>query len=144
MGAGAKHILVPGMPDLGLTPGYIALGPVVAGEASFLSNYFNTELLKDLPGGATYYDTFGFMHTIVADPSAYGFTNVTDALPGGSHALQPTRSVSLLGRRSPNHYRRRLSGGAVREGSRAGAIDVPDAGHGTCRTAGVLRRKMAA
>jgi phospholipase/lecithinase/hemolysin len=83
-GAGAKHILVPGMPDLGLTPAYASLGPVVASEVSFLSAYFNTELKKDLPSGVIYYDTFGFMHAVVADPSAYGFTNVTTPCLVGS------------------------------------------------------------
>jgi len=30
-----------------------------------------------LPAGVTYFDTYDFMHAIVADPAAYGLTNVT-------------------------------------------------------------------
>jgi cholinesterase len=70
---GATHILVPGMPDLGLTPDYY--GSALATDGSL---YFNALLQAELPQGATYFDTFGFMHAVVADPSAYGFTDVSD------------------------------------------------------------------
>jgi len=70
---GAQHILVPGMPDLGLTPDYYGnLG------ATQLSMYFNSLLLSELPKGVTYFNTFNFMHEVVGDPSAFGFTDVTD------------------------------------------------------------------
>jgi len=70
-GAGAKHILVPGMPDLGLTPDYYGQG-----FATQFSQYFNAELIAGLPKGTIYFDTFGFMHQVVGHPLAYGFTNV--------------------------------------------------------------------
>ncbi len=41
---GAQHILVPGMPDLGLTPYFQSLGPAGAAEGSALSAAFNAEL----------------------------------------------------------------------------------------------------
>jgi phospholipase/lecithinase/hemolysin len=69
---GATHILVPGMPDLGLTPDYY--GSIVATDYALS---FNAQLQASLPAGATYVDTFGLMQQIVSDPSAYGFTNVT-------------------------------------------------------------------
>ncbi|MFZ1084558.1 MAG: SGNH/GDSL hydrolase family protein [Terracidiphilus sp.] len=69
---GATHILVPGMPDLGLTPNYY--GDSGATEYSLL---FNAQLQASLGAGATYVDTFGLMHQIVNNPSAYGLTNVT-------------------------------------------------------------------
>ena len=72
-GLGATHILVPGMPDLGLTPKFY--GNAAATTFSFA---FDQALRANLPKGATYFDTFGFMHQVVADPGAYGFTNVTD------------------------------------------------------------------
>lgn len=83
-GAGANHILVPGMPDLGLTPEIRALGPGYVAAATFLSQYFNTKLLSELPTGVKYYDTFGFMNNVVAHPDAYGFTDVTDQCLVGS------------------------------------------------------------
>ena len=76
--AGATHILVPGMPDLGLTPEYMSQGTAVAAAGTFLSGYFNQLLLNQLPKGVVYYDTFNFMHQVVANPGAYGFTDVSD------------------------------------------------------------------
>jgi phospholipase/lecithinase/hemolysin len=72
-GVGAKHILVPGLPDLGLTPDYYG-NP----NATAFSVAFNSALLSGLPHGVTYFDTFGVMHQVVANPGAYGLTDVTD------------------------------------------------------------------
>jgi phospholipase/lecithinase/hemolysin len=71
-GAGAEHILVPGMPDLSLTPAYYG-----DAAAQAFSQTFNSLLVGSLPAGVTYFDTYDFMHAIVADPAAYGLTNVT-------------------------------------------------------------------
>lgn len=72
--AGATHILVPGLPDLGLTPEFYG-----DAAATLYSEEFNAGLLATLPTGATYFNTFGLLDSIVADPGAYGFTNVTQA-----------------------------------------------------------------
>jgi phospholipase/lecithinase/hemolysin len=72
-GVGATHILVPGMPDLGLTPAYFG-----DANATAFSFAFDQALQANLPKGVTYFDTFGFMHLVVSNPSAYGFTDVTD------------------------------------------------------------------
>ena len=77
--AGVTDILVPGMANLGLTPDYRALGPTAVADATYLTSLFNTALESELPAGVHYYDTNGLLETIVADPSAYGFTNVTQA-----------------------------------------------------------------
>jgi cholinesterase len=71
---GATHILVPGLPDLGLTPEFSGAG---AAAATAYTNAFNTALLAGLPPGATYFDTFAFLNGIEANPAAYGITNVT-------------------------------------------------------------------
>lgn len=76
---GATHILVPGMPDLGLTPDYYG-----SGTATAYAELFNTDLQASLPAGATYVDTFNLMHQIVSNPSAYGLTDVTDPCFNGS------------------------------------------------------------
>lgn len=73
-GAGAQHILVPGLPDLGLTPEFLGN----AGATQF-TNQFNTALQAGLSGNAIYFDTFGVLNSIVANPSAYGFTNTNTA-----------------------------------------------------------------
>jgi phospholipase/lecithinase/hemolysin len=71
---GATHILVPGMPDMGLTPAYN--GDQAATAFSFA---FDQALQASLPHGVTYFDTFGFMHLVVSNPGAFGFTDVADA-----------------------------------------------------------------
>jgi phospholipase/lecithinase/hemolysin len=70
---GATHILVPGMPDMGLTPAYY--GDPSATAFSFA---FDQALQANLPQGVTYFDTFGFMHYVVSNPGLFGFTDVTD------------------------------------------------------------------
>lgn len=70
---GATHILVPGVPDLGLTPEFY--GNALATGYSLA---FNSVLQASLPKGATYVDTFNLLHEITADPGAYGLTDVTD------------------------------------------------------------------
>jgi phospholipase/lecithinase/hemolysin len=67
--AGATHILVPGMPDLSLTPEY---------HGNLAAQSFNAGLQANLPAGVIYFDTYGLVHTVVANPGAYGFIDVTD------------------------------------------------------------------
>ena len=71
--AGAKHILVPGMPDLGVTPDFFG-DPVATGYAE----EFNTLLLASLPPGVTYADTFNLSEELSNDPVKFGLTNSTD------------------------------------------------------------------
>ncbi len=72
---GAQNILVPDMPDLGLTPYFNSIGQ--AGFGSMITDYFNSRLLSDLPSGAIFFDTAGLMRSIYSNPNAFGFTNVT-------------------------------------------------------------------
>ena len=75
---GAHHILVPGMPDLGLTPYYQSLGSVPAAQGSAITDALNAALSASLPADVYFYDTAGLLRSMVANPGAYGFTNVTD------------------------------------------------------------------
>jgi len=69
---GAQHILVPGLPNLGLTPDF-------AGDpaATAYTNAFNTALVAGLPGNAIYFNTANLLNEVEADPAAYGLTNTT-------------------------------------------------------------------
>jgi phospholipase/lecithinase/hemolysin len=79
---GVQHILVLGMPDLGVTPSYRNSGKATQGTQ--LSKYFNTELVAALHGtGAKYFDTFTLVDDMVANPAKYGFTNVKDPCYNG-------------------------------------------------------------
>jgi phospholipase/lecithinase/hemolysin len=70
---GADHILVPGLPNLGLTPDYSA-DPAAA---TAYTDAFNAALVAGLPVGAIYFNTSDLLNEVVTDPSAFGFTNVT-------------------------------------------------------------------
>ena len=77
--AGAQHILVPGLPNLGLTPYYLGLPPPAAQDATELSTGFNTLLQTSLPPGVIFFDTAALMQEVFDNPSAFGFMNVTDS-----------------------------------------------------------------
>jgi cholinesterase len=81
---GAQHILVPGMPDLGLTPYFAGLGPVAAAQASAITDFFNAALYAGLPSGVQYYDTSALVRSVVANPAAFGLTNATAACIQGA------------------------------------------------------------
>ena len=76
---GAQHFLVPNMPDLGNTPGYV--GTPGAAEMTALSMAFDLYLgqkLTVLDAALTLaeivqFDTFGVLNRILANPGAYGF-----------------------------------------------------------------------
>jgi outer membrane lipase/esterase len=81
-GAGATTILVPNLPNIGLTPDAIAGGPAVVAGATFLSTTFNSQLAAALPGLAAglginiiSLDVFGFLNNTIANSPANGYTN---------------------------------------------------------------------
>jgi cholinesterase len=82
--AGAKHILVPGLPDAGLSPAATKLGPVISAQVTQVVLGFNQLLKSTLPSGAQYFDTFTLMHLILANAGAFGITNTTDACFDGT------------------------------------------------------------
>ncbi|WP_242618243.1 SGNH/GDSL hydrolase family protein [Edaphobacter modestus] len=71
--SGATHILVPGLPDLGLTPEFYG-DPA----ATLFSQQFNQGLQSTLPSDVIYSDVFGLLNSVTQNPGAYGFTNVTE------------------------------------------------------------------
>ena len=76
---GARQILVLNLPDLGRIPAFEAGGPAVSYFFTKVSMGFNNALKGSLPPGVRYFDAFAWMSGIVANPAAYGFTNVTEA-----------------------------------------------------------------
>jgi phospholipase/lecithinase/hemolysin len=54
------------------------MGPVASAQASFATNIFNAQLFAGLPAGVQFFDTATLIRSMVANPVAYGFTNVTD------------------------------------------------------------------
>jgi phospholipase/lecithinase/hemolysin len=84
-GLGAKTILVPNLPDLGVTPFVAARNRTT--QATLFSGLFNTLLLgtlgrleSDLGIDIVQVDTFSLSEAIARRPSEFGFTNTTTAL----------------------------------------------------------------
>jgi len=78
--AGARYIIVVGLPNIGATPGFQALGPTTAGGATQLSAGFNTALFTGLAASGIRVipvDAGAFLADVFANPSRYGFSNVT-------------------------------------------------------------------
>jgi len=85
--AGARHILLLNSTDIGRTPQVTRLGAVASAAATALSQQFNAALAAQLPSlrsasaGLTIYlvDLGAFTAQVMANPSAFGLTNVTSA-----------------------------------------------------------------
>jgi len=78
--AGARYIIVVGLPNIGGTPAFQAAGPATAAGAAQLSAGFNTALFTGLAASGIHVipvDAGAFLADVVANPSRYGFTNIT-------------------------------------------------------------------
>jgi len=79
--AGARYVLVPNLPDIGLTPTFRAGGAPYMAQGTALATAYNDALYGGLKQTGIEFiplDTFGILQEIVANPSAYGFRNATD------------------------------------------------------------------
>jgi len=94
---GARHILVPNVPNLGVVPSLTRLGPAVAALATNLSIAYNTALAAMLDqidqGDIIRFDTFDLLNAVVAQPATFGFTNVTQACYNGFVEPNPSPTV---------------------------------------------------
>lgn len=91
--AGARYVLVPTVPDLGVTPAFLAQGPVASATATQLTTTYNNALYSSLGAAGLRViplDTFHLLQEIVANPTPYGFSNVTGT------ACQPQITASSL------------------------------------------------
>lgn len=78
--AGARYILVPTLPDMGLTPAARAQGAGAQAQFTTLSSTYNTALFNGLSTAGLRViplDTFNLLREVVASPSTYGISNVT-------------------------------------------------------------------
>lgn len=90
LAAGGRNFLVPGLPDLSLTPAIMETDAILPGTAAgfqALSLGFNQALAATLPGlellapgvDIAYFDVNAALHGVLSDPGAFGLTNVTQA-----------------------------------------------------------------
>ena len=87
--AGARHFLVLDVPPIALTPAIAIANAVAPGTAGFvdqLTHLFNAKLALMLSAKAAYpgitiapFDVYTLIASIVANPQAFGLSNVTDA-----------------------------------------------------------------
>ena len=75
---GARYVLMPNVPDLGLTPSFLVQGQGATG--TLLASTYNDLLFGALADNGLRVipvDVFSLIQEIAADPGTYGFTNVT-------------------------------------------------------------------
>lgn len=79
--SGARHIVVWDTPNIGLTPSVGMLGEPGRQLGTWISEAMNGALRARLAGeaGVTLFSVFDLLNGVAADPTAAGFTNVTDA-----------------------------------------------------------------
>jgi outer membrane lipase/esterase len=94
--AGARTILVPNVPDLGLTPGFVA-SPAASAAATALSAQYNALLHQSLAlvsgPRIVEFDTFAFLREIVEHPDRFGFSNVITPCFSGFIVASPGATV---------------------------------------------------
>ena len=82
--AGARHILVANLPDLGITPFGLSTGPTGSAQLSYLTDLYNAGLQQALDtlqnaGIQTIrLDTAGLIREMVSDPESFDLVNATD------------------------------------------------------------------
>jgi outer membrane lipase/esterase len=96
--AGARYIMVFGLPDIGATPAFAGAG-ATAGAVTQLSAGYNTTLWSGLAGAGIHVipvDTFALFAEIRANPSAYGFTNTTSMACGPFPPITTASTITSL------------------------------------------------
>jgi phospholipase/lecithinase/hemolysin len=101
--AGARHVLVPNLPLLGLVP-RVNGDPAARAAADAATQQFNTALAASLDSlgasdpGLTLYrlDVAGLFADIVANPAGFGLTNVTASAAPGLHVGDQSYNTSLI------------------------------------------------
>lgn len=96
--AGAREFLVPNLPDLGRIPEVRRRGPQAVHMATLISAAFNEALARGLHGVETRtparihrLDVWTLLETVLADPHAAGFDNVSDACVTSTVGANPDR-----------------------------------------------------
>ena len=84
---GAKDVVVPNVPNIGLSPLVTGLGPTAVALATGVTASFDQALDAMLDHESrlhiTRFDSFSFLNTVAAHPAQFGLTNVTEACYSG-------------------------------------------------------------
>jgi outer membrane lipase/esterase len=106
---GARKVLLPNLPDLGLTPRVRDAGPLAQGFATQLSVTFNSLLANSIvqleannPGlDIIPFDTYGALNDLIANAASHGISNTTNRCYSGDD-LNFTGGGSVCG--NPDSY----------------------------------------
>ncbi len=104
--AGARTILVPTVPDIGSTPFGRAQGTTAAGQISQLVGGYNQLVTLGLANAGVSVipiDTYSLLRAAVANPTSFGFTNVTGTACTTSSSLLCT-SATLVAPNAAESY----------------------------------------
>ena len=96
--AGARYILVFGIPNVGAAPAF-AGNATTGGAVTALSAGYNTTLFTGLQSQGLRVipvDTFAFFNEVIAQPSAYGFTNTTGIACGAFPPVTTAQTANSL------------------------------------------------
>ena len=105
--AGARYVMVPTIPDVGITPRFRAGGAVAMAQGTAAATAYNTALFNGLQAAGLRVipvDTFHILQEVVADPGTYGFSNVTGTACNPALALPACNPTSLVAANAPNTY----------------------------------------
>ena len=94
--AGARYVLVFGLPNIGATPAFAGTGPTSAAVTQLSAGY-NTTLFSGLASAGLHVipvDTFALGTEVAANPAAYGFTNTTGLACGAFPPITTPSTVS--------------------------------------------------
>jgi outer membrane lipase/esterase len=99
--AGAEYILVPTVPDLGVTPQFRAGGAAQQAAGTQLASTYNAALYGGIASAGLRViplDTFNLLREITANPNPYGISNVTGTacnpqITASSLTCSPTNTV---------------------------------------------------
>jgi outer membrane lipase/esterase len=86
--AGAKYVVVYNLPNMGLTPSALEAGVVNAAGLTQLAQLYNYNLSNGLDSlsasglNIVPVNVYGLLNEVVANPAAYGFSNVTNEACG--------------------------------------------------------------
>ena len=113
--AGARHIMVFGLPNVGLTPRAQAGGAAAVAQFTAASAGFNITLFNALAATGQRVipvDVFSLLNEVAANASAFGFTNISGMACGPFPPFAPTAdssalfctSANMIAGATPNNY----------------------------------------
>ena len=93
--AGAQHIIVWDVPNIGLVPAVTSLGAGASFLGGLTSSFMSGALAARMSGesGVTLFDAFGLLTQAALNPAAFGLSNVKDACGSPLAGCDPATSL---------------------------------------------------